>query len=220
MAIMIPDKPRTFSPASQEGLMFEALALLPDDYYVFHSFRITEVDKNILHESETDFVIYNQKLGVICLEAKAGQVRYSGGEWLYGSGQPMQNDGPFNQASANKFKLIKYISNSHYSDILKRCKFLHAVWFPSITDKQLSSMTMPSEAKRELVLTKEALLNPNEYLQRIFAIKVFSKGNEIITDISDYENGKLIRDIFCPEFNIIPTATYEADLKKWCFIDY
>ena len=217
MAIMIPDKPRTFSPASQEGLMFEALALLPDDYYVFHSFRITDVDKNILHESETDFVIYNQKLGVICLEAKAGQVRYSGGEWLYGSGQPMQNDGPFNQASANKFKLIKYISNSHYSDILKRCKFLHAVWFPSITDNQLSSMTMPSEAKKELVLTKEALLNPNEYLQRIFAIKVFSKGNEIITDISDYENGKLIRDIFCPEFNIIPTATYEADLKKMVF---
>lgn len=43
MAVMIPERPRTFAPASQEGLMFEALELLPDEYYVFHSFRITDV---------------------------------------------------------------------------------------------------------------------------------------------------------------------------------
>ena len=31
MAIMIPEKPRSFEPASQEGLIFEALALLPEE---------------------------------------------------------------------------------------------------------------------------------------------------------------------------------------------
>ena len=74
MAIMVPEKPRQFAPASLEGLMFEALAQLSDDYYIFHSFRITDVNANVFHESETDFVIYNRTLGVLCLEAKAGQV--------------------------------------------------------------------------------------------------------------------------------------------------
>ena len=57
MAIMIPEKPRSFDPASQEGLIFDALALLPEDYYVFHSFRITDTRDGIFRESETDFVI-------------------------------------------------------------------------------------------------------------------------------------------------------------------
>lgn len=38
MAIMIPETPHIFEPASQEGLMFDALTLLPDDYYVFTRF--------------------------------------------------------------------------------------------------------------------------------------------------------------------------------------
>ena len=46
MAIMIPETPHIFEPASQEGLMFDALTLLPDDYYVFHSFRISTVQDN------------------------------------------------------------------------------------------------------------------------------------------------------------------------------
>ena len=65
--------------ASQEGLIFNALALLPEDYYVFHSFRITDTRDGTFRESETDFVIFNRTKGVICLEAKAGQVRYENG---------------------------------------------------------------------------------------------------------------------------------------------
>ena len=59
MAIMIPEKPRDFDPASQEGLIFDALVRLSDDYYVFHSFRITDTREGTFHESETDFVIFN-----------------------------------------------------------------------------------------------------------------------------------------------------------------
>lgn len=113
MAIMIPEKPRNFDPASQEGLIFNALALLPEDYYVFHSFRITDTRDGTFRESKTDFVIFNRTKGVICLEAKAGQVRYENGCWLYGSGIPMHNGGPFNQASANKYKLTDIIQLIH-----------------------------------------------------------------------------------------------------------
>ena len=75
MAIMIPNRPHTFSPASLEGIMFEGLEKLPDDYYVFHSLRISTVVDNTFHESETDFVVFNKRLGILCLEAKAGQVQ-------------------------------------------------------------------------------------------------------------------------------------------------
>ena len=81
MATMIPVKPNNFEPASQEGLMFEALDLLPQEYYVFHSFRLSVVSGNTFHESETDFLVFHPQKGVICLEAKAGQVRYQNGCW-------------------------------------------------------------------------------------------------------------------------------------------
>jgi len=217
MAIMVPEKPRQFDPASLEGLMFEALSQLSDDYYVFHSFRITDVNDNVFHESETDFVIYNRTLGVLCLEAKAGQVHYSRGEWLYGSGIPMHNDGPFNQASSNKHKLRKYISNSSLSGIIDHCKFLHAVWFPSLTDEQVNTMTLPSEADKRLIMTKGALTEPEKYLLRIFAIDVFAKGEVVITNVPEAESKRLIREILCPEFNVFPSASFESDLKKIVF---
>lgn len=217
MAITIPEKPRQFDPASLEGSMFDALAQLSDDYYVFHSFRITDVANNVFHESETDFVIYNQNLGILCLEAKAGQVHYSRGEWLYGNGTPMHNDGPFNQASSNKHKLRKYISNSSLAGIINHCKFLHAVWFPSLTDEQVSAMKLPSEADKRLIMTKGALIDPEKYLSTIFSTDIYTKGSAISTNLSEAESKRLIREILCPEFKVFPSASFESDLKKIVF---
>ena len=214
MAIMIPEKPRNFDPASQEGLIFDALASLSEDYYVFHSFRITDTREGIFHESETDFVILNRTKGVICLEAKAGQVRYENGCWLYGSGIPMHNGGPFNQASANKYKLMRYISNSNMSFVLEKCKFFHAVWFPSVSNDRLRSMTLPSEGDKTLVLTKEALSDPEEFIDRVYALELPSR---VQTNLSEFECKRLVREIFCPQFNVFPSASFEADLKKIVF---
>lgn len=214
MAIMIPEKPRNFEPASQEGLIFDALELLPEDYYVFHSFRITDTRDGTFHESETDFVILNRTKGVICLEAKAGQVRYENGCWLYGSGIPMHNGGPFNQASANKYKLMRYISDSNMVFILEKCKFFHAVWFPSVSNNHLKSMTLPSEGDKALVLTKEALADPEEFIDRIYALHL---PNNVETKLSENECKRLVREIFCPQFNVFPSASFEADLKKIVF---
>ena len=87
MALMIPDMPKEFDPKSHEGIMFEELNELSDDYYVFHSFAIVTLKGNLIAESETDFVIFHPKKGIICLEAKAGQVKYENGYWQYGSGK-------------------------------------------------------------------------------------------------------------------------------------
>ena len=60
MAVMIPEKPNRFHPGSLEDVMFEALKRLPDEYTVFHSFRITKVKGETVYESETDFVIFHR----------------------------------------------------------------------------------------------------------------------------------------------------------------
>ena len=61
---MIPNRPHSFAPASLEGVMFTALEKLPDDYYDFHSLKISTVVDNTFFESETDFVIFNKRCGM------------------------------------------------------------------------------------------------------------------------------------------------------------
>lgn len=214
MAIMIPEKPRDFDPASLENLMFDSLASLSDDYYIFHSFRITVVKDNTLHESETDFVIFNKNKGIICLEAKAGNVRYQNGSWLYSNGIPMHHGGPFNQASSNKYKLMKYIEDTSMSCVLGKCKFLHAVWFPSVTDAKINSMILPSEADRRIILTQNALTEPERYLDRVYSVELLSG---IETDLSEAESQKLIREVLCPQFNVFPAASFDSEIKKIVF---
>lgn len=211
---MIPEKPRHFEAASLEGLMFDSLSKLSDDYYVFHSLRITTVDNGTLHENETDFVIYNRKKGMLCLEAKAGQVYYSMGEWRYSSGLPMHNGGPFNQADANKWKLMKYMENRGESQFLSKCKFLHAVWFPSIDKQYIAKMDLPPEADKRLIISKEALDDPTPYVEKLFEIDLPS-GKD--TDVSVTESDRIIRTVLCPEFNVFPSASFDSDLKKMVF---
>lgn len=215
MAIMLPAKPREFDPASKEGLMFEALEQLPDDYYVFHSFQMTSVRNNTVYENEIDFVIFNPSLGIICLEAKAGSaISYSDGEWRYSNGLPMAHGGPFHQADRNKWNLLRYIERSKAAALAPKCKFLHAVWFPGISDNDLRGMTMPSEADRALVMTKEALSDPKSYIDRIFAIEL---PNGRTTDLQPVEAKRLLREVLCPQFDICPSASFDSDLKKIVF---
>lgn len=214
MAIMIPNRPHAFAPASLEGVMFTALEKLPDEYYVFHSLRLSTVVDNTFHESETDFVVFNKRLGILCLEAKAGQVRYENGYWLYGSGEPMHNGGPFNQAASNKWKLIKYFENHRFASILEKCKFLHAVWFPSISESDVRSMRLPTESDKALIMTKEALADPQPYLERILSTEL-PNGKE--TNLTEQEVNRVLREILCPQFNVFPSVTFESDLKKIVF---
>ena len=70
MAIMIPEKPIEVPVGSREDEMFIALSGLSDEYYVFHSFVMISNTEGILRESETDFVIFHPKKGILCLEAE------------------------------------------------------------------------------------------------------------------------------------------------------
>lgn len=211
MAVMIPKRPREFTPSSREGVMFDALKQLPDDYYVFHSFSYMRTNDNAVKEGEADFVIFHPQKGVIALEAKAGQVRYEEGQWLYSSGIAMRHGGPFKQASRNMHNLMDHIDDSGMSDIRRRCKFMSAVWFPSINEEQLTSINLPAEANPKMILTKEALDDPEPYLDRIYSVDT---GRVTFTNLSENDTNRLIREVFCPEFNLFPAASLENDIRK------
>ena len=214
MAIMIPETLLEFNEYSREDIIFDALKMLPDDYYVFHSFKISTVRDGTLKDGETDFVIYNRFKGILCIEAKAGSVRYEDRQWLYENGIEMKHGGPFNQASRNMWDLIEYISESRYADIVNRCKFLHAVWFPSIKKSRLSQMTLPSEIDKTLILTMDSLEDPQSDIERIFDVMVAGYKK---TNIGEEESKSFIRNLLCPSFNVFPTASFDSDLKKIVF---
>ena len=72
MAIMCPDTPKEFDKYSFEDLAFSALEKLPDDYYVFHSFRIHRfTEENVFVRRECDFIIFHPQLGILCIECKS-----------------------------------------------------------------------------------------------------------------------------------------------------
>ena len=214
MAKMIPAKPRTITPSSLEDIMFDALANLPDDYYVFHSLRIITVDQGVFNESETDFVIFNPQKGIISLEAKAGQVYYENGDWYYGSGILMSHDGPFSQASGNKWKLKSLFEKGPCKELVRKCKFLHAVWFPSLSEQDVKRAVFPTEASKRITLCKEALFAPLDYISSIFDIEL---PIGIETNLTDAESKRIVTEVLCPAFDILPAMSLDRDLKSHIF---
>lgn len=209
MAIMIPEKPREIVKASREDVMFDELENLSNDYYVFHSFSMTTVKDNTLYESETDFVIFNPKKGILCIEAKAGAVDYKSGNWVYGSGRIMSHDGPFNQASSNKWKIIQYIKNHGLEELLDHCKFMHAVWFPDVPRSKFSNAKLPSEADLNLLLTEDSFGKIEEEIDRIFEIEL---PNKIQTILTKKEIEQMKNRVLAPSFNLI--SLEEVVLKR------
>lgn len=214
MAVMIPEIPNPFQTRSLEDVMFEALKSLPDSCMIFHSFRLTDVKAGILNESETDFIIFDRERGVLCLEAKAGAVSFRDGRWMYGNGTPMRSGGPFRQAAANKWKLMELIGNSRLGFLTERIKFLHGVWFPSLSSERIDEIVMPPEADRRIVLGSEALFDAWTCIEHLFSLNVPAG---IVTDISDGEFRAVVREILCPKFNIFPPPKFDIDLKHAVF---
>ena len=157
MAIMIPSIPLKFTPASDEDKIFYALKNLPgdpndkkNDYYVFHSLRINQIDKktNTLVLHETDFVIFHPSKGILCIESKSGKAICRERVWHYAKadedgiwkiGSAMSHGGPFQQAQDRMHDLLQYIDNQQVNlhgdpnkSLKTHCKALFAVCFPKI----------------------------------------------------------------------------------------
>lgn len=214
MAIMIPEKPIDIPVGSREDEMFIALTGLPDEYYVFHSFVLISNTEGILRESETDFVIFHPRKGIICLEAKAGHVYCSQGTWFYGSGLKMRHGGPYKQADLNKWKLQKYFEEKGMLDVWDKCKTIHAVWFPAVNKSELNRIQFPSDGDKSITLTEESLENIERDIDRIFAIELPSK---VETTITKAEARRVLDNVLCPSFDLVPSMISELGIKRNAF---
>lgn len=213
MAIMIPSFPYGFKPESREDEMFISLQNLPNDYYVFYSFKLADIKGGTWKEKEIDFLIYNRNLGIMVVEAKAGKVWCDHGIWRYGSGKEMKD--PFKQADDGRWRFhenLKEMQKFDPNPIVNRCKFHMAVWFPSISKKGLKDIVWPQNAEERVVLTAEDLDNPLESIERIFSINVLTIN--IQTNLSDKDHETILKDFLCPEFEILPPKSFELDFKK------
>ena len=200
MAIMIPDIPKEFNVKSREGSMFEELSRLSDEYYVFHSFEIVTLKGNVITESETDFVIFHPRKGLICLEAKAGQVKYEKGYWQYGSGVIMKHNGPYCQAKKNKWKLRDYMISHGLEYESNNCKKIHAVWFPDVPLGNFNNVNLPGEGDINITLTADAFGHIQEHIDRIFA---YEGQDRCLTKLSDQSVKKILNRVLAPSFNLI-----------------
>ena len=215
MAVMIPEKPREFQQNSREDLMFRALERLPDEYYVVHSFQVNKVKKdNSLFDGEADFVVFHRQKGMLCIEAKATKVLYQDGEWRYGTGKAMHSGGPFAQARRGMYAVRDYMVEHGMGNIADQCKFLHAVWFPLVSQDYIRRLHLPPEASRDLILTEEALYDPEPWLERIFQITERGKTETVI---SDAMAARIVNEVLCPKFEIAPSASFDSDTKHIIF---
>lgn len=200
MALMYPPAPKEHKENSLEGIMFDAFKHMSDDYMVFHSMTITTTEGEIIEQSETDFVIFHPLKGIICVEAKAGQAHYEENEWKYGNGDTMPHDGPFSQASRNMFNLMDYFKLKGYEKVQKRCKFLYAVWFPSVPLEKLKKYDLPSNAPIDIIITKDSFDNIQEKVEHIFDYSFMSKRQ---TALSENDIGNIVNNVLAPSFDLV-----------------
>ncbi len=215
MAIMIPEKPRTFKLKSREDIMFDALAKLPDDYYVVHSFQETKIkDGNRIIDAEADFVVFNRTKGLMCIEAKSSVGGYENGKWYYINGEEMSHDGPFAQARMMMYDIQDRMKALGMLSAIEHCKFYHTVWFPTASAAQIRRLPLPMEALRELILTEEALIDPEPCLEKIFSL---AEKRKTVTDLTEAQASRIVNEILCPQFEIAPSASFDTDTKHIIF---
>lgn len=214
MATMIPDIHKEYHEWSHEDVMFDELNQLPEDYYVFHSFEIVTIKGSQVLESETDFVIFHPKKGLICLEAKAGQVKYDNGYWQYGSGKRMKHDGPYIQAKRNKWFLKDYMVDHGLEYECNNCKKLHAVWFPDVPESNFRGTTLPGEGDLRITLTADSFGHIQECIDKIFE---FEGQDKCVTNLSEKSVQKILERVLAPSFNLISLQQVEQERNKNVF---
>lgn len=213
MAHMIPPLPRDYVPSSEEGIIFEALERLPNEYWVVHSYRFINLEEGRNVEREIDFVIFHKDKGFLCIEAKHSRIYSEDGLWFYENGVVMSHsEGPFVQASSAKHELMNKIKRiPGFTEILKRCTFRHAVWMHSYERSEIEKYLNLPESDKKLVLTKDDLTNPISKIEEIYNIPFFVKTQngqkmELKTSITENEAESIINQVVCPRFKILTAA--------------
>ena len=232
MAIMVPNVPFKFDPASLEGEIFNSFAERLDaahgetPYYVFHSYKMGGVSPI----GEVDFVIYHRQKGILCVEAKAGQVKFEDRVWKYGNGAEIHGGaGPYRQAEDAKWSL-KRIIDENIPGLSTHFFIGSCVLFQSLSDDKFRQIGADKsvnaeglfgpENNRAVTLTKECLYDPSKYIGEMMdrGMHAFHKQH---TPLTADEERKLFGRVLCPKFSVFMSKDDESnDLQDLVYLRY
>ena len=218
MAHMIPSNtPAKFEKNSLENQIYQALSTLSDEYWVVHSYKMVGVNHEMkFYEKEIDFVVFNKKLGILVIEAKAGNIQTKNGEWYYGNGERIPNGGPYRHAADIKWAISKRFKDMNLKDLLKRCKLMHAVWFPSLRADELGKLEYSAEASRDITLCKTDFNNPEPMIKKIMGLEIEANAR-ISTQLHDNEVEEILDKVIRPQFNIVATGIIDYGYSDFVF---
>ena len=207
MALMIPKTMEEDNNSFGERQVFEALTELSDEYIVFHSVRWNDRNaKNKVIYGESDFTIFHPQKGIIVIEVKSGGIECVDNTWTYirtdnGERHSMKN--PLKQADKSKYRFIDVVddllSDSKYTNTPQYCMVESAVWFPSVSRRDVIG-TLPMEFHPEITLLENALDSPQRYIDGIYE---FYEGRRH-TRLDKTPNEKFI-DAFSPYYRVMPS---------------
>lgn len=145
-----------------EKKVYNVLKNLSDNYYVFHSLKWQNKEKNKVYQGETDFLIYNPSRGIIVLEVKGGII--------------LGKNREFFQINRNtkKIKIIDPLKQADYTKYLLKEKLKElnipiesAVCFPDVNSKKDIS-NLPLHYSIESIITKSEMINIESGIKKIY----------------------------------------------------
>lgn len=180
MAKMIPtvDKNTLLNSNIGETLVYDSLSNV-SGAIVFHSVNWRSRSSGRAIQGEGDFVVYLPNRGVIALEVKSSEIRFTDGKWYQknrNQGVDYEIGSPLGQADRTRFKLLEVFRNNNID-----VPIISAVWFPN---SHGVSGELPLEYDKSLVLLKNDLAKPQKALERAFDYCGFR----------DHETSKVLKD--------------------------
>lgn len=212
MANIYPKNSNEFHNSAGEFKIFNALKKLSNDWYVFYSLNWNDkLPNGRVTWGEADFVIFNKFYGLLVVEVKSGGIKFCNGEWIQtrlDNNENYKMKNPFNQANRSKYKLIDEINAKLVN--CEKCFVDKIVWFPSIDN--IDDVNLPLEYDKNIVLTSEALNNPEAYLVRAFNYY----NSKHFNNLSECGK-KMVLEILIPEFDLIPSSSNIKEELNYCF---
>jgi hypothetical protein len=165
--------PHEVNQDNPEYQVFQMLREIPDHFSVIYSKKF-KGGKQSKEETEIDFLIFDGKNNLICLEVKGGEIAYNGAErkW-YQNGTEMKR-APDWQASSATRAVIEFLG--------KEAGGLNINWalaFPNCSRPAGSGRI--TEVPDELILDSQALLNPTAAIKQICDYNETHMGREGVT---------------------------------------
>lgn len=223
MANMIPLLPRPCSEASKEKLIFETLKTLSDEYYVFHSLnfdywgkRNTDNEcKDVLHEHQADFVIFNKNKSILIIEVKAGNVYCEDGTWYQLNRMTSKKHiiSPYDQAAQIKWDIFHSFDNAIMGSLKAKCKFQHAVWFVDITKDELQKQKTAADINIKRTITHDTL-DSDKIQQSIDYLYSLPLEKNVQTDLTDNEANDILNKVLNPKIRLESSENTEIDTEN------